>query len=383
LGYEKLESIRHPSPNQETYTMTRFISKNFKKSFKTLALLGIVLQLTAAIPAALAVETFEEVEKMTREAFSAPESYSKKQLYDGVQEKFLAFWHEHGAKSYSCFQDPPSRSSLEASVSELEAFKGSIPSVLVSSKEVFAQWEERLFQEQTRLIKQEFPFDEWSSYLQTLYQRSALRMIDLQKKGKLIFKINKKDKWLVIDDPGDEYSSEIRMEYSCEFLERYLSVVERAEEASLNDPAYVPLRELWKACQSSESTTERVANQIESIERVGSFESAQIVLEALMTDKIEDPYARVLKETQKKHDQLVEKRRDFVLDVWSAGNFGIGKELLNMLRDACDGGKTEALEERPFVKYAEVLPEAFVAHVMEPFSREVLAPAMELAQTTP
>ena len=368
--------------------MTRFISKNFKKSFKTLALLGIVLQLTAAIPAALAVETFEEVKQMGQQAFSASESYSKKQLYEGVQEKFLAFWHEHGDKSYSCFQDPPSRSSLQANASELEALKGTLSSLLVCSKEVFAQWEERLFQEQTRLIKQEFPVEVGSSDSQKLYQRSALRMIDRQKKGKLIFKINKEYGWLVIDDPGSKYGDDIMMPYPCEFLEKYLSVVERAEEASLDDPAYVPLRELWKACQSSESlstqsTTERVANQIESIERVGSFESAQIVLEALMTDKIEDPYARVLKETQKKHDQLVEKRRDFVLDVWSARNFGIGKELLNMLRDACDGGKTEALEERPFVKYAEFLPEAFVTQVMEPFSREVLEPAMELARTTP
>jgi hypothetical protein len=342
--------------------MTPFIRQKVakdagKKSFKTLALLALGLHLTTAIPDALAVETFEEVQRMAQEGFCSSVPYSKKQLYDGITEKFLAFWNEKGRASYASFREAPSSSPLEANREEWETLEGRIPELLVSSKTVFPQWRARFFQEQKKKIAEEYN------------DKEVLRILER-------------------DESGDFGEYLLRTNY---YTRYYFTTADAVEKTLLDDPAYAPLRELWEACKSSESistqsTNTRVANTMRTLRGCKYPEIARIVLEDLTTDEMGDSSARALEAAQealqKKHDQLVAKRRDFVSDIWGNGNFGVGKELLNMLRGVCDGLQPEALEEMPFVKYADFLPEAFVAQVMKPFVQEVLEPARELARTT-
>ena len=92
--------------------MTRFISKNFKKSFKTLALLGIVLQLTALFSPAVADGAEREAAASYLEAhFRVAEPYEDfpnlgraghmPRPFEAAcsvgREKFLDFWQAHAS----------------------------------------------------------------------------------------------------------------------------------------------------------------------------------------------------------------------------------------------------------------------------------------------
>jgi hypothetical protein len=110
------------------------------------------------------------------------------------------------------------------------------------------------------------------------------------------------------------------------------------------------------------------------------------------------PSEKVLEPYQQALGRAVEQHTVFATEIWQS-SFGIGSELLKLLRAVCNQEVTLAPEgevkdgempwlqglqfkdrELPLVKYAPFLPETFVDEMMTPFVAQVLIPTLQFSE---
>jgi hypothetical protein len=179
-------------------------------------------------------------------------------------------------------------------------------------------------------------------------------------------------------------------------LDWYLSITERAEKKLFADPTYAPLLDFAEKMNGIPFLIINGAHEDDAhTPKPPRFPLTLVtaqMLEGLMWWSEE----KVEYWIQENYHQPLASRVVFATEIWQS-SFGIGSELLKLLRAVCNQEVTLApegevkdgempwlqglqftnTEALPLVKYAPFLPETFVADVMKPFVAEVLIPTLQ------
>jgi hypothetical protein len=228
-----------------------FAKKLTTSPSKPLALLGLGVLLTTAVPTVRAQEGYESIRSNANKFLSTSQA-----KYQEGGRQFLAFWEQEGPTIHRYLEHSPSNAPVQAWELAVKEFCDHSPPPALCQ-----QWRDAFFDEAERLIRQKEFFEEEVS--EELGRECSLEISKMNKLADLLA-----DKsW---DDPqvrtrmGDFYRA------NSEAHALFFAIVHQAEEEVLGRQEYAPLKQALELCSTYGVYEEqRVTDQVAAQETAG------------------------------------------------------------------------------------------------------------------